>query len=148
MSVVKNILKGVTIMSSAALMTSFVAYKSGAFKEWGSSSIVESNNLFPPDSLKKDTTANALTFQDDSLLNNDSLDLDIFMMSTSKSGVIFEPLDTEKRITPTMMGSSKSLRVWEPKDTSLLSPDKVDTIKKVTPKQSNSNGKSQNHNKK
>ena len=146
MSIFKNILKGTAILSSAALMTSFVAYKSGAFKEWGASSstIIESNNNFPPDSLKKDSTVTSLTAQDDSLKNSDSLDLDIYMMSTSKSGIIFEPDDTEKIKLPTMMGSSKSLRIWEPKDSSLITPDKADTNIKVTPKQSNSNGNIQN----
>ena len=96
MSALKNILKGAVILSSAALMTSFVAYKSGAFKQWGASSIIESNNHFPPDSLKKDTTVTSLSVQDDSLTNKDSIDLDVFMMSTSKSGVIFDPADTDK----------------------------------------------------
>jgi hypothetical protein len=140
-SVYKNILKGTVILSSAALMTSFVAYKSGAFKNWRgtSSSKIEVNNI-PPDSLKKDTSITSLSVKEDSLKKLDSIDWDVFMMSTSKSGVIFEPLDTEKKEIPTMMGSSKSLRVWEPKDTSLVAPDKIDTNKKVTPKQSNSNG--------
>ena len=42
------------------------------------------------------------------------------------------------------MGSSKSLRIWEPKDSSLITPDKADTSIKVTPNQSNSNGNIQN----
>ncbi|MBD3638738.1 MAG: hypothetical protein HUJ25_15400 [Crocinitomicaceae bacterium] len=109
----KTILKVITVTSSAALIVGFVAFKAGAFKG-GYESRSDSNdynslNTFPPDSIKKDTS----NTQQDAEAKKDS-NINDLIIPSSKSTIMFDPDEMP------YIGSSKSLRIFEPNDSNLL----------------------------
>lgn len=133
-------------------MAGFVAFKAGAIDDY--INIGQGNvSVVPPDSLKKDSTqVDPATFSsskymvladEETLQKNEKdsvelLKLDEIIIPSSKSGEVFDP--------EMFMGSSKSLRVFEPRDTLLLTPE-VDTTAKDSVKATRStNRKNYNQN--
>lgn len=131
-------------------MVGFVAFKAGAIDDYvkfGPTDVSAS----PPDSLKKDSTqVDPATFSsskymvladEETLQKNEKdsvelLKLDEIIIPSSKSGEVFDP--------EMFMGSSKSLRVFEPRDTLLLNSE-LDTTTKDSLKATKS-GKHYNSN--
>lgn len=115
-------------------MVGFVAFKAGAIDDYvnlGQTNV----SVSPPDSLKKDSTAvepirfssskSMILSEEETLQKNqkdsvETINLDDIIIPSSKSGEVFD--------ADLFMGSSKSLRVFEPRDTLLLTPE-VDTTK-------------------
>ena len=127
----KTILKIITVTSSATLMVGFVAFKAGAF-----SGLIETEKYNPPDSLKKDSikakepvyfhSSKSLRIDwPDTIAKKDSTTEEPVpeIIPSSKNDVMFDPDDMP------FMGSSKSGIIFEPADTQQIEPPK-DTSKK------------------